>query len=417
MSEQTDNLYDVFISHSHADREWVRGELLPRLEEAGLRIIVDYRDFEIGVPKLVNMERAVDSSQHTVVVLTPEWVASEWAEFEALLVGTTDPAARRRKLIPLMLRPCEPSGRIGRLELAYVDFTRLSERKTQMDRLLKALSARPEPPVTPPPAAVEELEGYDRELRSILERLDQRRLVFFVGADLPERATGLASRQALADALAAQEGIVSGPLASVAQQVMSYSNRWEFTNFLMQGLERRGMQPGPLYQGLARLIKATRPELIITTAYHRLLELALHNLGDIAVSVVAQDNTLPFADPNRPTLLKLYGDVQQVDTLIVAEQDQNALLRGRAKPDMVDEVRRAFRRNSVLFLGYDLSDPAVSALFDEVAGVRFQMSSYAVWSHLSEHEIESFRSNRGLTILKADPVALIEALRRPISDK
>jgi TIR domain len=50
MATPTADLYDVFISYSPADQVWVRGELLPRLEAAGLRVLVDYRDFAIGAP-------------------------------------------------------------------------------------------------------------------------------------------------------------------------------------------------------------------------------------------------------------------------------------------------------------------------------------------------------------------------------
>lgn len=50
--------YDVFISYSHADGAWVRGWLLPRLEAAGLRVCIDERDFDLGVPSIVNIERA-----------------------------------------------------------------------------------------------------------------------------------------------------------------------------------------------------------------------------------------------------------------------------------------------------------------------------------------------------------------------
>ena len=35
MTEQTEYQYDVFISHSHTDKEWVHSWLLPRLEVAG----------------------------------------------------------------------------------------------------------------------------------------------------------------------------------------------------------------------------------------------------------------------------------------------------------------------------------------------------------------------------------------------
>ena len=40
MTAQT---YDVFISYSSKDKEWVRGELLQRIEKAGLRGVVDFK--------------------------------------------------------------------------------------------------------------------------------------------------------------------------------------------------------------------------------------------------------------------------------------------------------------------------------------------------------------------------------------
>jgi hypothetical protein len=132
-----DHPYDVFISYSHHDQDWVRGELLPQLELAGLQVCIDDRDFEIGTPSLVNMERAVDNCRHTLIVLTPDWINSEWTEFESLLAGTGDPAGRRRKLIPLMLKPCKLPPRIAML--TYADFTQPAERKTQMARLIKSI--------------------------------------------------------------------------------------------------------------------------------------------------------------------------------------------------------------------------------------------------------------------------------------
>ena len=84
--------YDVFISYSHADREWVHAWLTPHLEASGLRVCLDSRDFDVGVPSLVNMERAVERSRKTLLVLTPAWVESDWANFESLLSQTEDPS-------------------------------------------------------------------------------------------------------------------------------------------------------------------------------------------------------------------------------------------------------------------------------------------------------------------------------------
>ena len=81
MSKRSEYQYDVLISHSRGDREWVDEWLLPRLEQAGLHVAVDYRDFVVGMPRIENIERMVRNSRRTIVVLTPEWLESEWNSF------------------------------------------------------------------------------------------------------------------------------------------------------------------------------------------------------------------------------------------------------------------------------------------------------------------------------------------------
>ena len=59
-------LKDVFISHSAVDRDWVDEWLLPKLEAAGLRVLVDYRDFVAGTPRLRSIEEAITNTRRTV---------------------------------------------------------------------------------------------------------------------------------------------------------------------------------------------------------------------------------------------------------------------------------------------------------------------------------------------------------------
>lgn len=132
--------YDVFISYSHADADWVCDWLWPRLEAAGLHVCLDRRDFDVGVPSLVNMERAVDHSRHTLLVLTPAWVASEWTAFEQLLTQTEDPAGRRRRLLPLLLQPCQAPRRIAML--TYADFTRREAWDAELPRVIAAVQGK-----------------------------------------------------------------------------------------------------------------------------------------------------------------------------------------------------------------------------------------------------------------------------------
>ena len=146
MADQTEFNYDVFISYSHADKAWVRGELLKRLEASGLRACIDTRDFRPGAPIVKEMERAVLTSRRTLIVLTPSYLKSAWTEFETLLLQTLDPANQNLRLLPLLKEKCDVSLRIR--YLGYVDF--VDEPETAWERLLSALSAPQVPPAEPP---------------------------------------------------------------------------------------------------------------------------------------------------------------------------------------------------------------------------------------------------------------------------
>lgn len=126
--------YDAFISYSRQDKAWVHGDLLPRLEQAGLTICIDTRDFDIGVPSLVNMENAVQRSRKTLLVLTPDWVASQWTDFEALLIQTKDPVGRGRRMLPLMVRDCELPDRLS--IFTYLDLRNPADFDFQIRRLV-----------------------------------------------------------------------------------------------------------------------------------------------------------------------------------------------------------------------------------------------------------------------------------------
>ena len=141
-----DFAYDVFISYSHADRTWVRGELLRRLEAAGLRVCVDFRDFRAGASSVGEMERAIVTSRKTLLVLTPSYLESAWAKFEALMLQTIDPANQELRLIPLRKVACDLPLRIR--YLTYVDFAEPEDWEIAWRQLLTALGR---PPLLAPP--------------------------------------------------------------------------------------------------------------------------------------------------------------------------------------------------------------------------------------------------------------------------
>jgi hypothetical protein len=105
--------YDVFISYSSKDKTWVRGELLKRIEQAGLKAFIDFRDFTRGAPSIKECERGVLECRKTLLVLTPNYIESGWAEMENIMVQTLDPANRQLRLIPLLKADCQKPRKWG----------------------------------------------------------------------------------------------------------------------------------------------------------------------------------------------------------------------------------------------------------------------------------------------------------------
>jgi len=142
MPEQLKFNYDVFISYSSRDKQWVRGELLNRVEKAGLRAFIDFRDFKRGAPSIKEMERGVTACRKTLLVLTPDYIESGWCEIENIMLQTLDPANRDLRLIPVLKAQCKKPLRIG--ALTHVDFTDGADFELAWHQLLTALDALPE---------------------------------------------------------------------------------------------------------------------------------------------------------------------------------------------------------------------------------------------------------------------------------
>jgi hypothetical protein len=127
--------YDAFISYSHKDADWVQSELLPRLENHGFKVCIDFRDFPGGGAAISSMENAVISSKRVILVMTPSYIESEWGTFENLMARTIDPAAIRRKVVPLLKETCEIP--LYLKMLTYRDLR--SDTSDEWDRLMQDL--------------------------------------------------------------------------------------------------------------------------------------------------------------------------------------------------------------------------------------------------------------------------------------
>ena len=74
--------YDVFISYSVHDKDFVEGTLWPQLENESYSCCVHTRDFVVGDAILDQILKAVGESRRTIIVLSPEYAASTWTKLE-----------------------------------------------------------------------------------------------------------------------------------------------------------------------------------------------------------------------------------------------------------------------------------------------------------------------------------------------
>jgi tetratricopeptide (TPR) repeat protein len=112
--------FDVFLSHNRAQKDWTR-ELAIRLREADFNVWFDEWVLRGGEVGSIGMERGLEESRHVVLVLSPEFIASEWTDYETQIALVLSPANRDRKLIPILHTKCQLPPRIARIN--WIDFS------------------------------------------------------------------------------------------------------------------------------------------------------------------------------------------------------------------------------------------------------------------------------------------------------
>jgi hypothetical protein len=130
--------YDAFVSYrrnNSTDRVWVETVLVPRLEQLGLRLCLEHRDFRFAHPRLREMERAVEHSRYTISVLTPAYLEGGFEDFQSLLSQHASWANRVPRFVPIIRLPCRPSLGVQVILKPLLDFTNDEEVDAGLQRL------------------------------------------------------------------------------------------------------------------------------------------------------------------------------------------------------------------------------------------------------------------------------------------
>jgi WD40 repeat protein len=189
MTEQAEHTYDLFISYADADRAWVEGYLLDALTQAGVRCHSEAA-FALGVPRLLEFERAIRQSQRTLLILSPATLAEGFGQFTDLLAQSYGLETATWPVIPLILHPVELPPRLAML--TALDASDPADWPAVVERLCAELQRpvpgpAPRPPCPYPgmvPFSEEDSDrffGRDGEIQELLERLRLHPFVTVIG--------------------------------------------------------------------------------------------------------------------------------------------------------------------------------------------------------------------------------------------
>jgi hypothetical protein len=140
---------DFFISYAAADRAWAEW-LAWELDTAGYTTRLQAWDMPAGTAFLHAMDQAIQTTRHTIVVLSPAYLRSAMAEAEWRPAFKADPSGEARRLLPVRVEACEPVGLLA--DRVWIDLLGADEataRTRLREEIARALRG-PGRPATPP---------------------------------------------------------------------------------------------------------------------------------------------------------------------------------------------------------------------------------------------------------------------------
>ena len=126
---EVDKVYkrDAFICFNSNDRGWVCNDLLQHLEDNEISTVVHHRDFMPGGVLEDMIRESIDMCRYTVLVLSPDFLSSNWCLLEMHLARSRIISQERDVIVPIILREF-PTSQLTRtlegiLSRSYIQWT------------------------------------------------------------------------------------------------------------------------------------------------------------------------------------------------------------------------------------------------------------------------------------------------------
>jgi hypothetical protein len=105
--------YDFFVSYNGADQEWAEWVAWVLEENGGYSVKIQAWDIRPGSNFVLEMDQAAKLSARTIVILSPNYLGSNFAQPEWAAAFAGDPKGLEKRIVPVMVEHCEPGGLLG----------------------------------------------------------------------------------------------------------------------------------------------------------------------------------------------------------------------------------------------------------------------------------------------------------------
>ena len=241
----------------------------------------------------------------------------------------------------------------------------------------------------------------------LVDRVARGECVLFVGAGFSKGVTGVdwdGLLQTLAKGLRAEEraGWERFDPLTKAQLYVERHGRARLERALAKclGVDR---DLTPYVKSLQETLLGMPFRTIVTTNYDRLVEATLDKLGVPYGTIIDDvDVHLPLP-PRARRVIKMHGDLDLSDTIILTRDDYLAYERSRPSVSLL--LRSLLLEHSFLFYGFSLEDLNFAFVYDRVESLRglarAGAKSYAVLARPNPL-LRKYWSNHGLEVLAVD---------------
>ncbi len=311
-----------------------------------------------------------------------------------------------------------PSHILVEIEDIETEIGRLQEKLEALQHASPEPAESAAPPLTAPKPAQPESPSLktavdvsnfisEPDLAQLQKAVSEQNLVLFVGPGFSELA-GLPAWYDLMSDLSGQIDYDLPPLKwatadALLDAAQAYINRQglnDLIRFLMEKLDTGNVSPTPAHRALAQLPVS----LIFTANYDDLLKETFEGAGK-RVNIVTRDSYIPFMGQgeNEVNIIKLYGDLRQPDTLVLARQQVEAYWGER--PQTIKLLETELARATAFYIGWSHSDPFFSLLLGQLLDrlQEFGRRGYAALFNLTKSQAKDLETRKKIRLLPFSP--------------